>query len=242
MPSQRLMRILSQLRTGNEASFGPQRLCEVAASVVGTSGAGIMLISGESPSGTVCASNDVSAAIEELQITIGEGPCLDAYQRGLPVLEPDLVDPETVRWPAFAPAAVAAGAHAIFGFPLQVGAMCVGALNLYRTEPVGLDSDEVADAVVMAGVAARSVLTMQSDALSDTLALGIEENSNVRFVVHQASGMVSVQLGVPLGEALVRLRSYAFAHDRSVTDVAKDVVTSHVRFDAAPEGPESPGG
>lgn len=227
MPSERLLRILASLKASTESPAEPERLCEVSTEVVGASGAGIMLMSGTSEGITICSSDSVSSLLEELQFGLGEGPSLDAFQHGLPVLEPDLADPASARWPAFAPPAVAAGARAIFGFPLQVGAVCVGALTLYRDESGSLDPEQHADAVVLSSVAARSVLTMESGALAHDLAAG----SQVRFVVHQASGMVAAQLGVTLSEALVRFRGYAFAHDRLVTDVAKDVVARRIRFD-----------
>jgi hypothetical protein len=195
-----------------------------------------MLMSAASHGSTICSSNEVSALIEELQFTMGEGPCLDAFHLALPVLEPDMADHGSARWPAFAPPAVAAGARAIFGFPLKVGAVCVGALNLYRDVPGGLKPDQQADAVVLAAVAARSVLTMQSQASDGRLASAFEEGSHIRFVVHQASGMVAVQLGVTPSEALIRLQGHAFANDRLVTDVAKDVVAHRVRFDAIGAG------
>jgi hypothetical protein len=236
MPSARVLRILTQLKQSAESSANPERLCEVSAEVVGASGAGIMLMSHASLGGTICSSNEVSTLIEDLQFTLGEGPCLDAMHHVSPVLEPDLADPAFGRWPAFAPPAVAAGARAIFGFPLQVGAVCVGALNLYREVPGDLDVDQHADALVMAGVAARSVLTMQSDAVDGELASGIEVGSQIRFVVHQASGMVAAQMSVNLSEALIRLRGYAFANDRQVTEVAKDVVARRIRFHKTSEG------
>ena len=96
--------------------------------------------------------------------------------------------------------------------------------------------DQHADALVMAGVAARSVLTMQSDAVDGELASALEVGSQIRFVVHQASGMVAAQLGVNLSEALIRLRGYAFANDRQVTEVARDVVARRIRFHKTPEG------
>src|SRR5882724_3043815 len=109
-----------------------KRLCEVCAAVTGMSGAGIMLMSDDVPRGSICTTNEVSALIEQLQYDLGEGPCVDAYRTDQPVLEPDLVDPHTRRWPAFSGPAVDAGVRAIFGFPLQVGAVRLGALNLYR--------------------------------------------------------------------------------------------------------------
>jgi hypothetical protein len=234
----RLLRILALLSSGGATEPGTARLCEVCADVTAMSGAGIMLMSGETPAGPVCSTNLISALIEELQYTLGEGPCVDAYHVDRPVLEPDLADPETPRWVAFTPPAVEAGARAVFGFPLQVGAVRLGALNLYRDQPGSLSDHQYADALVLAGVAARAVLAMQAQAPPGALAPELDGEGNFRFVVHQASGMVAVQLGVGVGEALVRLRAYAFANNRLVTEVADDLVGRRLRFDGRGPGVE----
>lgn len=230
MPGDRLLRILRRLEAGGETVPGTARLCEVCADVVVLTGAGIMLMSGERARGSVCSSNQVSALIEELQFTLGEGPCVDAYHQDRPVLEPDLADPTSSRWLAFTPPAVAAGARAVFGFPMQVGTVRLGALNLYRDRSGALTDNQHADALVLAGVAARAVLSMQAQAPRGSLAPELEAGSDFRFVVHQASGMVSVQLEVSVAEALIRLRAYAFSHDRLLTDVAEQVVSRRLRF------------
>ncbi|MHB8670400.1 MAG: GAF and ANTAR domain-containing protein [Acidimicrobiales bacterium] len=230
MPGARMLRILENLRAAGDAGDGAAGLCEVCADVLAMTGAGIMLMSDDTPQGSVCNSNEVSALIEDLQYTLGEGPCVDAYTQACPVLEPDLADPMVTRWLAFSPAAVAAGVRAVFGFPLQVGAIRLGALNIYRDRPGALSEDQYADALVMAGVAVRSILAMQAHAPPGTVAAELEAGSDFRFVVHQASGMVSVQEGVGVGEALIRLRAHAFANDRSLTGVAEDVVARRLRF------------
>ena len=115
------------------------RLCRVCAEVTGTTGAGIMLMSGDVPHGSLCTTDDVSAVIEQLQYDLGEGPCVDAYHLDRPVLEPDLADPADPRWLAFTGPAVAAGVRAVFGFPLHVGAVRLGALNLYCDRAGPLD-------------------------------------------------------------------------------------------------------
>jgi hypothetical protein len=229
MAGDRLLRILGMLAAGGVES-GTARLCEVSAAALQVTGAGIMLMSGDLRAGSVCSSNGVSALIEELQYTLGEGPCVDAYREDRPVLEPDLADPEVPRWIAFTPPAVAAGARAVFGFPMQVGAARLGALNVYRDEPGPLSDDQHADALVMADVAAMDVLTMQASAPPGALATELEAGANFRFVVHQASGMVSVQLGISVTEALIRLRAYAFTHDRMLNDVADDIVARRLRL------------
>jgi len=225
----RFDRIQTRLAAAKVAHPGTKPLCVVGAEITGVSGAGIMLMSGEIPRGSFCSSNPVSNLIEELQFTLGEGPCVDAYQQDRPVLEPDLLGPEAMRWPAFTPSAVEAGVRAIFGFPLRVGAIRLGALNLYRDRPGPLGDDEHADALVMAEVAALSILEVQADAPAGRLRDDLLVGANLQFGVHQAAGMVSVQLGVTITEALVRLRAYSFGHGRPLSDVAADVV--HRRLD-----------
>ncbi len=196
------------------------------------SGAGIMLMSGDVPLGSVCTTNTVSALIEQLQYALGEGPCVDAYTGDRPVLEPDLARPAAPRWLAFTGPALEAGVRAVFGFPLQAGAVRLGALNLYCERPGALTADQHADALVMADVAAQAVLVLQAGAPPGRLAAELEAGADFHYVVHQAAGMVAAQLGVSVGQALVRLRAYAFGNDRPLRLVAEDVVARTLRFDA----------
>lgn len=198
-------------------------------------GAGIMLMSGDLPRGSLCTTDRVSQLIERLQYTLGEGPCVDAYQYDRPVLEPDLAEPSTPRWPGFSGPATEAGARAVFGFPLRVGAVRLGALNLYCDRPGQLTDDQHADALVMASVAAEAVLVLQAHAPAGQLAAELEASADFQYVVHQAAGMIAAQLDVSVGQALIRLRAYAFGHDRPLGDVAEDVVARALRFDALPD-------
>ena len=200
-----------------------------------------MLMSGDVPLGSVCTTNPVSALIEELEYALGEGPCVvDACSQDRPVLEPDLADPRTPRWPAFTGPALAAGVRAIFGFPLHVGAVRLGALNLYSDHPGPLPDDRHSDALVAAGVAAEAVLMVQANAPSGTLAAELETGADFQFAVHQAAGMVAAQLDIPVVQALIRLKAYAFGNDRRLPDVAHDVVARRLRF--TPEPFEGGGG
>jgi GAF domain-containing protein len=232
MAGERRLRILTRLLDRETPGLETKRLCEVGAQVTGMSGAGIMLMSGDVPRGAVCSTNTVSALIEQLQYELGEGPCVDAYRHDRPVLEPDLVDPDTPRWLAFSGPAVKAGVRAVFGFPLQVGAVRLGALNLYSDHPGPLTDEQHADALVMADVAAQAVLLLQADAPPGKLATELEAGADFQYVVHQASGMVAAQLEVSVGQALIRLRAYAFGNDRPLAAVARDVVARTLRFDA----------
>jgi hypothetical protein len=231
MAGERRERILGLLVGGRDGAFGTKRLCEVCAEVTDMSGAGIMLMAADVAQGSLCTSNELSDLIEQLQYGLGEGPCVDAYNQDWPVLEPDLVHPETPRWLAFAPAAVAGGVRAVFGFPLQVGSVRLGALNLCSDRAGPLSDDQHADALVMADIAAQAVLVMQGSEPSGELASELGAGADFHYVVHQAAGMVAAQLEVSVREALVRLRAYAFGNECSLTDVAKQVVDRRLRFD-----------
>jgi hypothetical protein len=226
----RRTRILAELYPSDESDLESTRLAQVCATVTGMSGAGLMLMSGDVPRGSAASTDDVSLLIEDLQFSLGEGPCIDAFRLDRPVIEPDLADPAVPRWMAFSPPAVEAGARAIFGFPLQVGTVRLGAMNLYRDEPGALTHEQHADALVMADIAAQALLLMQAQAPPGALAREIESGSNFQHVVHQASGMVAAQLEVSVAQALIRLRGYAFGHDLPLTEVAQSVVARTLRF------------
>lgn len=231
MVPERRLRLLSHLVQPGQPPLSTERLCQVCADVTATDGAGIMLFHDGVSRGALCATDSVSALIEELQFTLGEGPCIDACRDGRPVLEPDLASPATSRWIAFGPPAIDAGVRAVFGFPIRVGAAGLGALNLYRERPGRLTEEQHADALVLADIAAEIILLMQADASPGELASELEEGASFHYVVHQASGMVSAQLDVSVEHALVRLRAHAFRTGTPLVEVARLVVGRTLRFD-----------
>jgi hypothetical protein len=211
-------------------------LCVASARVVKVSGAGVALILRGRALGTVCVSDPVTEAVEEAQYTLGEGPSIDAFRTREPCVAPDLADPSFVRWPGFRRSALAVGIRAVFGFPMLVGTVCIGALNLYHNESGALTADQFDDAVAVAHVAARAVLGWQSVVGSGSLAWQLERAPAHRAVVHQATGIASVQAAVTVEDAVMLLRAYAFAEDRPISAVAADVVGHRVRFDSGPSG------
>jgi len=231
MAGDRLQRILAELSGGEADVWSSARLCRGCVKITGVDGAGIMLMSGDIPRGSLCTTNAVSHRIEELQYTLGEGPCVDAYQQDQVVAEPDLADPVTPRWFAFTPPALEAGVRAVFGFPVRSGTVRLGALNLYRDWPGPLSGGQHADALVLADVAARWVLEAQAGAPPDAVAEELEAGADFHFAVHNAAGIVSVQQDISITEALIRLRAYAFSNDRLLTDVAEDVITRRLRLE-----------
>jgi len=238
VPDDRMSTILGRLSSYGVDATGTLALCEVAAQSTGVSGASIMLLSDELARGSLCTTDGVAAYLDDLQFTLGEGPALEAHARGVPVLEPKLDAHSSARWPALVPLAVRAGVRAVFALPLRIGAVRLGAVTLFRDVPGPLDDLQYADALAVAVVAARTILALQADAPPGSVAAELEQGANFHFVVHQAAGMVSIQLGIGVTEALVRLRAHAFLGDRSIDDVSRDVVERRLRLDGgSPGGP-----
>ena len=208
-----------------------ERWCEVCRDATASSGAGITLVAHDRSTGTICVTDDVTALCEELQFTLGEGPCLDAYDERRPVGEPDLGVMGGLRWPAFRAPAVAAGVRAAFGFPISVGSVRLGALDLYRDLPGPLTAPQHADALRLADAAGVLILEAQAAARPGRLGDALAGAESFRLVVHQAAGMIAAQLDVPVVDALRRLRAHAFVHDVAVADVAREVVGRRLRFD-----------
>jgi GAF domain/ANTAR domain len=227
-----LERILEGLANDRVAGRGSgARLLNACVEILDVTGAGITLMVDDEHRGTLGGTDEAIRAVEELQFTLGEGPCIDTYRTGRPVLEPHLAHPEVARWPEFATAAVEAGIQAIFGFPLQIGAIRIGALDFYCDQPGSLRKEQFTDALIVADVVAHALIDLQAGAAPGALAAELQEGTRLRMVVHQASGMLSVQLEIPVRDALSRLRAYAYAENRPINDVARAVVDRRLRIE-----------
>ncbi|MEV4637999.1 GAF and ANTAR domain-containing protein [Actinoplanes sp. NPDC049548] len=218
------------------AAHGPdmEALCNACLpGLAGIGGGGVTVMTPDT-SQVRYASDAVSARVEQLQFLLGEGPCRDAYARTGPVLAEDLRAPVwQQQWPAFAPAAVQAGAGAVFALPLRVEGARIGVLDLYRDTAGALTEQTLADALIMADAVTELLLAetlADGDDGDPLLADGRGEHLLQRAAVHQATGMISVQLAVPVEDALARLRAHAFAAGRELDEVAADVLARRVRF------------
>ena len=207
--------------------------CEVAAAVAGVDGGWLSMMSDPARRVLIHATGQRAAELEELQFTLGEGPCTDAFRSGSPVLVADLAARGWREWwPGFTPAGVAAGAAALFAFPLVQGAIRVGVLGLYRATPGSLSPGALSDVLVCADVAL--LLLLNSRAGLDGGGDGFAEDgwSDDHARVYQATGMLSAQRGVGLEAALALLRAYAFSHDLTLDEVASAVVARRLRLDS----------
>ncbi|WP_306747698.1 GAF domain-containing protein [Saccharothrix yanglingensis] len=210
------------------ADAGVRHACEVARDVLAADG--VVLYEAVDPvtAEPVATAGDGAARLAEAEITVGEGPALDAIAGEYPVLvhDVDAVD-RFVRWPAFAPQALVGGVRAVAAFPVVMGAVVVGCLEVHHRAPVDLGADRIVDGLLLADAALALMLhgAPRAPGADPVLARWV--------TVRQAADAVAVQLGCDPATALLRLRAHAYSTDRWLGDVAEDVAAWRLLF--APE-------
>jgi hypothetical protein len=231
----RLWRLITErVRDHAEGSGWALIVCAVAVDHVDVDAAAITIRTTARTQELVAATDHWARSLEELQYTVGEGPGVEAFTSGGPVLVSDMGADEH-RWPGFGDEAASSGAGAVFAFPLQAGAIRLGTLDLYRRAAGGLGAEGLADAVALADLAVTALLS-DSRIDDDPVALwarhdvpGFYEDVNV------ATGMLATQLRISLEDAMLRLRAHAFSHHLPLTEVARAVLNRQLRFDSSPE-------
>lgn len=232
MASARTAQILSRVVTSQTP---PELLCrrlvDTCAAELPVTGVGMVLMTDAGPAGVLAVTDGPAATMEELQFTLGEGPCVDSSRTGRPVLQPDLALTGPPRWPGFSAGALEAGICAIFALPLRVGGIRLGVLDLYRDEAGPLEEKDLTEALHYADAATSVLLHLQSlEGIDGSGAVAVPVLED-RAEVHQATGVVSVQAGVALPHALALLRARAFAEERSLLALARAVLRQEVTFD-----------
>jgi hypothetical protein len=215
-------------------SGGPREFSAPFLDVLPVTGAAVSTLGDFLGSETLSATDDRAARLDELQFDLGEGPCWDALRLSRPVLEPDLNDP-TIVWPAFSPALREHQVSSIFAFPLVVGSLRIGAVDLYSLEPVTLRESQTRQATAMADVIGRKVLR---NALAT---VDVEEqpvSAYSRRLIHQATGMVLAQLELSADDARLVIHGHAFAAGKTMKEVAQDVLDGRLSFSNGDQGIE----
>ena len=206
-----------------------EQVCRAYVVGLDIDGAAISLLTASTSNQMLCATDATAELLEELQFSLGEGACVEAALTGRPVLVPDMYhSTEASRWPTFAAAVVEQSeVGALFAVPLQWATTNLGVLDLYRTAPGSLSDAQLRDAMSAADMAALMFLAVRTDPGDGAW---LDHSVHGRMEIHQATGMVLVQLGVSAQDALARLRAYAFLEQRLLSDVAHDVVSRRLRF------------
>jgi GAF domain-containing protein len=223
--------VLAAVRDPAGGATAVARVCQACVELVPVDGASISAIGGGQHRETLYASDEVIGMVESIQFTLGEGPCYQAFSTGRPVLVPDLArSAATAAWPVFAAQTADLPIGAIFAFPVQHGAISIGAMEFYRRRPGWLSELEVAVALQVLDLAVMALLGANTDPADDQpIEAWLAPFPRSREEVHQATGMIIAALGVPAEQALARLRGYAFAAGRLIEDVAHDITTGRLK-------------
>ncbi|MFJ4407186.1 ANTAR domain-containing protein [Streptomyces sp. NPDC088910] len=230
MAAERLAEALRLLQDGQ----GSPAVAVAGAAALEVDGVAVSL--GNEPGRTevLWCSDDVSRGFEDLQLTLGQGPGPDCMVGGTTVRVPDLARVRHDRWPELVMEAPGLAARAVFCFPLRMGGIGLGVLTAVRRAPGPLTSGQSADAAILAAALTRYFLEGAGRARQEADPVNprgpMNPPASLPFLhhaaVHQATGMVSVQLAVSLADALLRLRAHAYGSGRTVTDVSHDVVAT----------------
>ncbi len=210
------------------------------AGVLGVDGIAVSLLPDGKVGEPVWATPGPSLRLEDLQFTLGQGPGVEALASGGHVLEPDVDRVDAGRWPALLPELRTLRIAAVFCFPLLTGRVCMGVLTLHRRTPGPLSDTAMDDALILAGALVSMVL--DNAAGQEDLATSEAPSVLYRAAVHQATGMISVQAGVTLAQALLLLRAHAYRYGRPVLEVAEDVVARRLHFRDCGSQPDPFGG
>ncbi|GAA3886702.1 GAF domain-containing protein [Saccharothrix violaceirubra] len=200
-------------------------LCRTCVELLPVDGASISVMTGAAEWETLYAGDEVLARAEAFQFTLGEGPCLEAFEHRRPVLLPDFGVDAARRWPVFAAQVAAEPIGGFFAFPLLSGALGIGVMALYRHHTGWLAPAELAVALHLVAMATGVVLGMRLDRLDADWWAALPLH---REQVHQATGMLIAAFGIPPDEAFARLRAHAFATGRLVEEIARDLVVRRI--------------
>nr|WP_232328161.1 GAF and ANTAR domain-containing protein [Kibdelosporangium sp. MJ126-NF4]CEL18206.1 hypothetical protein [Kibdelosporangium sp. MJ126-NF4]CTQ90563.1 hypothetical protein [Kibdelosporangium sp. MJ126-NF4] len=231
---ERLRRVIAEHTDAPGGNGWAQTVCVVSVEVLPGVDAAILTLRGSARAQEVLGASDAWAAgLAESQYTVGEGPGVEAFTDGRPVLVSDLAS-EQERWPGFTEMALAAGVVAVLAFPLRVGAIKMGTLEFVRRHAGALTQDAINDTALVAELATASLLRQAGNAERTGHAFAPRPVTSFQDV-NVATGMLAAQLKIDLNDAFSRLRAHAFAEGRSVLDVARDVLERRLPLDELAE-------
>jgi hypothetical protein len=204
-------------------------LCDAIGRILDVSGAGVMLFDAEGVLRFVAASDETVREIETLQIELDEGPCLTSARSGETVQVLDLAR-SGHPFPRFAPEALRRGLRAVFSFPMTLGEQRIGALNLYRDEPMVLEGLDEQTGLLLANMATAYLVNAQTREASARQVDQLQRALDSRIVIEQAKGTLAERHGETMEAAFSRLRARARSTQRRLHDVAEDVTKGRLQL------------
>lgn len=229
IPAERLAGVLVEIADTLVADFDVVDFLHLvtarAAELIPDSEVGLMLADHNGQLRFMGASTEATRLLELFQVQNDQGPCLDCFRTGAPVIDPDLLD-EPTSWPRFTPRAAAAGFRSVHAVPLRLRTQVIGALNVFGRIPSRLDPADAHVVQALADVATIGLMQERTIRRNELLAEQLQTALNSRIVVEQAKGALSQLRGITVDEAFQLLRGHARSHNTRLSEVAQQVVTA----------------
>jgi GAF domain-containing protein len=187
--------------------------------------AGLMLVAPEGDLRVMASSSEAMRVLELFELQAQEGPCLDCYRTGLPVVNQDLAGVNG-RWPRFAAEAIVAGFQTVHALPMRLRGVVIGALNLFSADPGEMETSDLDAAQAMADVATIAILQHRAALEAQILNEQLNYALNSRIVIEQAKGMIAERETLNMEQAFSALRNHARNHNLRLVDVARDIITA----------------
>ncbi len=200
-----------------------QTLVERCVELFDATAAGLMLADPDGNLRVLASSSDQLRIVELFEVQAEEGPCLDCYRCGQPVVNQDLAHVDG-RWPRFVPVALGAGYHSVHALPVRLRQQVIGALNLFRADTGALDTLDVLVAQAFADATAIAILQQRALHDSQLLATQLQAALDSRLLIERAKGMLAERAHLSIADAFVQIRGYARDHNRRLTAVCQSVL------------------
>lgn len=211
-------------------------LADRCVAVLDVDAAGIMLVAPDGDLRVMASSSEAMRVLELFELQSEQGPCLDSYRTGEPVVNQDLASTDR-RWPRFADEALAAGFRSAYALPMRLRGVVIGALNLFRAEPGEMGEADLVVAQALADIATITILQHRGALEAQVVNDQLNHALNSRIVIEQAKGVVAERRGLDMEQAFATLRNHARTHNLRLADVARDVISGTLSSDALPRLP-----
>lgn len=197
-------------------------LVEECVGLVETDAGGLMLADPLGELQLVASSSEQADFVEVMQLTAGDGPCVDCFMTGTAVAVAD-IDKSGEQWPAFRTAALGQGFRSLYATPLRLRGKIIGTINLFSTSVGELNSRDAAVVQALADVATISIMQERLVRESNIVAEQLQRALDSRVLIEQAKGVISQLGSMDMEDAFQALRSYARRNNLSLRLVAEAV-------------------
>jgi GAF domain-containing protein len=212
------------------------RLADRCVDVLDVDAAGLMLAAPDGDLRVMASSSEAMRVLELFELQSQEGPCLDCYRTGQPVVNLDLATADG-RWPWFAKEAIDSGFHSVHALPMRLRGAVIGALNLFHVDPGEMRQGDIEAAQALADVATIAILQHRATLEAQVLNEQLNHALNSRVVIEQAKGMVAEREGLDMQQAFAVLRNHARNHNTRLADVANNVIVGTLAASALDRSP-----